>query len=199
MIGKAQPVESVKSEPGTPGNAALAKNRCDLKVAKSADLLAELYTLQGAYPQAEPLYLQEIAIIRQAKGIDEAMDLSRRHLLGFYETWGKHDKEPRGRAKTFIKKLIEWEVRRNDSNARTLLALAELYYVQGKPDRAEPWYEQAFEIWNDGDAHPLRAAEWMEHYAEVLEKTGKPDDAETFRHRAQQLRSGEARLTRTHG
>jgi tetratricopeptide (TPR) repeat protein len=112
----------------------------------SLNTLAELYRSQGRYSEAEPLYVEALAIRKMALGnchIDTATSMNNLALLYYFQ--GRYEEaEP-----LYIEAL---EIRKRSlgdchpDTATNLNDLALLYYSQGRYEEAESLYIEALEI-----------------------------------------------------
>ncbi|CAD5950801.1 Kinesin light chain [Planktothrix rubescens] len=115
-------------------------------IAASCNNLAELYRSQGRYSEAEPLYLESVAIIRQSLPPNHA-DLARgfNNLAVLYESQGRYSEaEPLYLEAVAI---IRQSLPPNHPDlAGHLNNLAVLYESQGRYSEAEPLYLEAVAI-----------------------------------------------------
>ncbi|BBD65248.1 hypothetical protein NIES4070_15990 [Nostoc commune HK-02] len=125
-------------------------------VATSYNNLAGLYYSQGRYSEAEPLFIQALALRRKLLG-EEHPDVasSLNNLAGLYDSQGRYSKaEP-----LFIQALALWRKLLGEEHpdvATSLNNLAYLYYSQGRYSEAEPLFIQALDIFERqvGVNHP---------------------------------------------
>jgi tetratricopeptide (TPR) repeat protein len=108
------------------------------------------------YDEAEPLYQQALAIMRERLGEqhpDTATSLN--NLAGLYQAQGRYDEaEPLYQQALAIRKARLGE--QHPDTATSLNNLAGLYQAQGRYDEAEPLYQQALAIRKArlGEQHP---------------------------------------------
>ncbi|WP_052349634.1 CHAT domain-containing tetratricopeptide repeat protein [Planktothrix prolifica] len=148
-------------------------------IAASCNNLAELYRSQGRYSEAEPLYLESVAIIRQSLPPNHA-DLARgfNNLAVLYESQGRYSEaEPLYlEAVAIIRQSLPPN---HPSLARHLNNLAVLYESQGRYSEAEPLYLEAVAI--DRQAlspnHP-RLATHLNNLANLYRSQGRYGEAE---------------------
>ncbi|WP_442943563.1 tetratricopeptide repeat protein [Nostoc sp.] len=120
--------------------------RLEENIATRLNNLAYLYESQGRYSEAEPLYIQALALWRQLLA-DEHLDVATclNNLAGLYESQGRYgEAEP-----LYIQALALWRQllgNEHPSVATSLNNLALLYYSQGRYSEAEPLYIQALDI-----------------------------------------------------
>jgi len=148
-------------------------------IAASCNNLAELYRSQGRYSEAEPLYLESVAIIRQSLPPNHA-DLARgfNNLAVLYESQGRYSEaEPLYLEAVAI---IRQSLPPNHPDlAGHLNNLAVLYESQGRYSEAEPLYLEAVAI--DRQAlspnHP-RLATHLNNLANLYRSQGRYGEAE---------------------
>ncbi|WP_287699514.1 CHAT domain-containing protein, partial [Microcystis sp. M165S2] len=157
--------------------------------AASLNNLAELYRSQGRYSEAEPLYKQALAIIKQQLGDnhpDTAASLN--NLAELYRVQGRYSEaEPLYKQALAI---IKQQLGDNHPNtAASLNNLAELYRSQGRYSEAEPLYKQALAIIKQqlGDNHPL-TAQSLNNLAGLYQSQGRYSEAEPLYKQALAIR-----------
>ncbi|WP_414527297.1 tetratricopeptide repeat protein [Nodularia chucula] len=118
--------------------------------------LAGLYKSQGYYDQAEPLFLQNLELLKRLLGDNHlSVATSLNNLASLYKSQGRYDQaEP-----LFLQSLELYKRLLGDNHlsvATSLNNLASLYYAQGRYDQAEPLFLQALELSQHllGDNHP---------------------------------------------
>ncbi|MHC5821704.1 MAG: tetratricopeptide repeat protein, partial [Nostoc sp.] len=148
-------------------------------VAASLNNLAFLYDSQGRYSEAEPLYIQALALRRQLLG-DEHPDVatSLNNLAGLYDAQGRYSEaEPLYiQALALRRKLLGEE---HPSVATSLNNLAYLYRSQGRYSEAEPLYIQALALTRQllGEEHPDVATS-LNNLASLYRSQGRYSEAE---------------------
>ncbi len=129
------------------------------EIATALDRLAKLYSDQGRYAEAEPLYVQALEI-RQSELGDRHPDTatSLNNLAELYRSQGRYAKAEPLLVQTLEIRQSELGDRHPDT-ATSLNNLAGLYESQGRYAEAEPLYVQALEIKKTelGDHHPYTA------------------------------------------
>ena len=148
-------------------------------IAASCNNLAELYRSQGRYSEAEPLYLESVAIIRQSLPPNHA-DLARgfNNLAVLYESQGRYSE-----AEPLYLEAVAIDRQALSPNhprlATHLNNLANLYRSQGRYGEAEPLFLEAVAI--DRQAlspnHPDLARD-LSNLAVLYESQGRYSEAE---------------------
>jgi tetratricopeptide (TPR) repeat protein len=115
------------------------------ELASSLNNLALLYSLQGHYGEAEPLYKRALAIGEQHLGVKHPnVATSLNNLAGLYESQGRYSEaEPLYTRALAIQEQLEANY---PDVATSLNNLAELYRLQGRYSEAEPLYTRALAI-----------------------------------------------------
>ncbi|MBH8576113.1 tetratricopeptide repeat protein, partial [Nostocaceae cyanobacterium CENA369] len=126
------------------------------ELATSLNNLASLYDSQGRYNEAEPLYIQALALTRKLLGEEHpSVASSLNNLALLYYSQGRYSEaEP-----LYIQALALWRKllgEEHPSVASSLNNLAGLYYSQGRYSEAETLYIQALALWRKllGEEHP---------------------------------------------
>ncbi|WP_218080811.1 tetratricopeptide repeat-containing protein [Anthocerotibacter panamensis] len=157
---------------------AIALDEESSTLAANLNNLANLYSSQGRYDEAEPLYVQALALYRKLLG-EEHPDVasSLNNLAGLYYSQGRYDEaEPLlQQALRLVRKLGE----EHPKVAISLNNLAGLYYSQGRYDEAEPLYVQALGLRRKllGEEHPDVATS-LNNLAELYKSQGRYEQAE---------------------
>ena len=141
--------------------------------------LAAMHQDMGQYPQAEPLYLESLAIRKKQFG-DEHPDVatSLNNLAELYRAQGRYtEAEP-----LYLESLAIWKKQLGGEHpdvATSLNNLALLYQSQGRYAEAEPLYLESRAIRKKqlGDEHPL-VATILNNLAGLYRAQGKYSDAE---------------------
>ncbi|NEP10634.1 MAG: tetratricopeptide repeat protein, partial [Symploca sp. SIO2C1] len=125
-------------------------------VATSINYLAYLYKLQGRYDEAEPLYLQALALLKKLFGHKHPnVAISISYLAGLYCSQGRYDEAELLylQALALLRKLLGNE---HPDIATSIHNLAYLYNSQGRYEEAEPLHLQALELRKKllGNEHP---------------------------------------------
>jgi tetratricopeptide (TPR) repeat protein len=148
-------------------------------VANSLNNLAALYSSQGRYNDAEPLFLQSLDIYKRQLGNDHPhVATSLNNLAELYKSQGRYnDAEP-----LFLQSLdIRKRQLGNDHPdvASSLNNLAALYFSQGRYNDAEPLYLQSLDIRKRqlGNDHPDVAGS-LNNLAALYFSQGRYNDAE---------------------
>ncbi len=152
-----------------------------IDLATSLNYLANLYTSQGRYDKAEPLFLQALELLTRLRGDNHLLvAASLNNLAELYYSQGRYDQaEP-----LFIQGLELSKRLLGDNHphvATSLNNLAELYYSQGRYDQAELLFIQGLELSKRllGDNHPHVAAS-LNNLAGLYDSQGRYDQAETL-------------------
>jgi tetratricopeptide (TPR) repeat protein len=152
---------------------------------------------QGRYGEAEPLYQQALAIMRERLGEqhpDTAASLN--NLARLYQAQGRYDEaEPLYQQALAI--MRERLGEQHPHTAASLNNLAMLYQAQGRYDEAEPLYQQALAIMRErlGEQHPDTATS-LNNLAMLYQAQGRYDEAEPLYQQALAIRK--ARLGEQH-
>ncbi|MDY6806078.1 MAG: tetratricopeptide repeat protein [Cyanobacteriota bacterium] len=150
-----------------------------MDLADSLGYLAELYSFQGRYREAEPLYLEAAAIHREAlpaKHPKLATHLN--NLAGFYKSQGRYaEAEPLYLEAVAIDR--EALPAKHSKLATHLNNLAELYRSQGRYAEAEPLYLEAVAIHTEAlpANHPSLATD-LNNLALLYESQGRYAEGE---------------------
>jgi tetratricopeptide (TPR) repeat protein len=116
------------------------------EVVKRALAVAAVYRIQGQYPEAEPFYQRTLA----AATNDDELPQLLLTAAGFYHDWGKDDL-----SEGLCQRALAIRQKETVSNpgpeaemnlAISLYGLAEAYRGWGKPNQAEPFYDQSLAI-----------------------------------------------------
>jgi tetratricopeptide (TPR) repeat protein len=166
-------------------------------LAISLGCLALLYQSQGRYEEAEPLYLQALAIGEQQLGKDHP-DVATRlnNLAGHYESQGRYEEaEP-----LYLQALAISEQQLGKDHpdvAIRLNNLACLYQSQGRYEEAEPLFVRALAIGEQqlGKDH-FDVAIRLNNLAYLYQSQGRYEEAEPLFVRA--LAIGEQQLGKDH-
>ena len=153
----------------------------DSRLAESLNALAGLYSAQGKYAEAEPLYKRSLAITEKALGPeypDVATSLNNLALL--YSAQGKYaEAEPLyKRSLAILEKAVGPE---HAEVAVALTALAIFYEDQERYGEAEPISKRALAIREKalGSEHP-DVAQSLNGLAGIYQQLGKYEDAESL-------------------
>jgi tetratricopeptide (TPR) repeat protein len=150
--------------------------------------LGVLYSYQGDYNEAEPLFVQLLLILERQLGadhLDVATSLS--NLAGLYYSQGKYSEaEP-----LYLRALSIRERQLGADHpdvAQSFKGLAGLYYSQGKYSKAEPLILRSLEIRERqlGADHPDVASS-LNNLAELYRVQGKYSEAEPLRLRCLEI------------
>ncbi|ACK65282.1 TPR repeat-containing protein [Rippkaea orientalis PCC 8801] len=141
--------------------------------------LAGLYSFQGRYKEAEPLYQQVLSMTQKLLGIEHPdVATSLNNLAGLYESQGRYEAaEPLyQQALSLYQKLLGSE---HPSVATSLNNLAYLYQSQGRYKEAEPLYQQALSLYQKllGSEHPDVATS-LNNLARLYYFQGRYEEAE---------------------
>ena len=144
-----------------------------------------LYSNQGRFADAEPLYKRALAIKEKAFGPDHPdVAISLSTLAQLYQTQGRYvDAEPLYKRALAIKEKI---LGTNHPDVATILNhLAFLYQAQGRYADAEPLYKRSLEIGEKalGPDHPDVAAS-LNNLAELYDNQGRYTEAEPLSKRS---------------
>ncbi|HIK04934.1 MAG TPA: tetratricopeptide repeat-containing protein [Trichormus sp. M33_DOE_039] len=158
-------------------------------LALSLNNLALLHYSQGKYSEAEPLYIQALALWRKLLGEEHpSVATSLNNLAALYRFQGKYNlAEPLYiQALALRRKLLGEE---HPSVATSLNNLAELYHSQGKYSEAEPLYIQALALWRKllGEENSDVALS-LNNLANLYNSQGKYSEAEPLYIQALALR-----------
>lgn len=155
--------------------------------------LARLYAKQGRFLEAEALYQRDLAITEQALGShhsDVAITLN--DLGQLYA-----DQERYAEAETIYQRALSMQQQalgtQHPRAATTLYNLGLLYTSQGRYAEAEPAYQNALAIQEQtlGPDHPYTLMT-LEHYAQLLLKTEREQDAQELLSRIHAARANNA-------
>jgi hypothetical protein len=144
-------------------------------MATSLGRLASLYHDQGRYSEAEPLYLQALALKRSLLGEQHpSLATSLNNLAALYKSQGRYEEaEP-----LYLQALALWRSllgEQHPSLATSLNNLAVLYYHQGRLTDAEPLLIQALELRQQllGNQHPytIGTRRSLEYLRQMMGKT----------------------------
>jgi tetratricopeptide (TPR) repeat protein len=160
-----------------------------LQVATGKSWMAGLYRSQGRYSEAEPFYLQALAIWRSHLGNDHPdTATSLNNLAALYESQGRYSE-----AELFYLQALEIMRSQlgNDhpDTATSLNNLAGLYRLQGRYSEAEPLFLQALEIMRSqlGNDHPSAATN-LNNLAGLYRLQGRYSEAEPLHLQALEIR-----------
>lgn len=157
-------------------------------VAASLNNLASFYQFQGKYAEAEPLFIQALAINQQADNhLNLAISLN--NLAGLYKAQGKYTEAEA----LYVQALaIKQEAlgEPHPSLATSLNNLASVYYAQERYDEAEAIYQKVLELKKCllGKRHPSLATAWN-NLASVYHAQKRYKEAEALYSRAVDLSS----------
>jgi tetratricopeptide (TPR) repeat protein len=151
----------------------------ELELSSSLNYLAGLYSSQGRYSEAEPLFLQALEIDRRSLPEDHpSLAISLNNLAGLYESQGRYSE-----AESLYLQAVEIDRRSlpedHPSLATHLNNLAALYKFQGRYSEAEPLFLQAGEIGRRSlpEDHPDLATQ-LNNLAELYQSQGRYSEAE---------------------
>ncbi|QLE58296.1 tetratricopeptide repeat protein [Nostoc sp. TCL26-01] len=149
------------------------------ELATSLNNLASLYDSQGRYSEAEPLYIQALALYRKLLGEEHpSVAMSLNNLAYLYKSQGRYSEaEPLYiQALALRRKLLGEE---HPDVAMSLNNLAGLYDSQGRYSEAEPLYVQALALYRKllGEEHPDVAMS-LNNLAGLYESQGRDSEAE---------------------
>ncbi|MEH2361283.1 tetratricopeptide repeat protein, partial [Nostoc sp.] len=158
-------------------------------LASSLNNLAALYRSQGRYSEAEPLYIQALALSRKLLGEEHpSVASSLNNLAYLYDSQGRYSEaEPLYiQALALSRKLLGEE---HPSVATSLNNLAGLYDSQGRYSEAEPLYIQALALSRKllGEEHPSVATS-LNNLAGLYRSQGRYSEAEPLYIQALALR-----------
>ena len=159
-------------------------------MAISLNSLGVLYCKQGKYTQAES-FLQRGAAIRERAFGPEHPELSESlyNLAELYSIQRKY-----AEAELLFQRVLMIRERAlgpmHPYVAQTLDGLAQMYTCQGLYVRAEPCFQRAIIIWEQnrgqGSSNSIMA---LEHYADLLRKTGRDVEAGVLEERTPAIRA----------
>ncbi|MCC5643872.1 tetratricopeptide repeat protein [Nostoc sp. CHAB 5824] len=158
-------------------------------VATSLNNLAGLYYFQGRYSEAEPLYIQALALRRQLLGEshpDVAQSLNNLAYLYYFQGRYSEAESLFTQALALRRQLLGDE---HPDVATSLNNLALLYHCQGKYTEAEPLYIQALALRRQllGESHP-DVAQSLNNLAYLYYFQGRYSEAESLFTQALALR-----------
>jgi len=161
----------------------------DEDLASSLNNLAGLYSSQGRYEEAEPLYEQALELSQRLLGENHPdVATSLNNLAYLYSSQGRYEE-----AEPLYEQALELRQRNLGENhpdvARSLNNLAGLYSSQGRYEEAEPLYEQALELMKRllGENHPDVAIS-LNNLAYLYDSQGRYEEAEPLYEQALELR-----------
>jgi tetratricopeptide (TPR) repeat protein len=147
---------------------------------------------QGRYGEAEPLYQQALAIMREQLGEQHPHTAtSLNNLAVLYKAQGRYDEaEPLYQQALAITRERLGE--QHPDTATSLNNLAALYKAQGRYDEAEPLYQQALAIRKAqlGEQHPDTATS-LNNLAGLYLAQGRYDEAEPLYQQALAIRKAQ--------
>ncbi len=160
----------------------------DPRRARSLNELAVVYSAQGRYADAEPLYKRALAIWEKALGPESPeVATSLNNVASLYQAQGKYaDAEPLfTRSLAIAEKALGPE---HPQVAASLNNLALLYKHQGRYADAEPLYKRSLAIWEKalGPEHPTVATA-LRNYAALLREVGRDAEADRLDARAESI------------
>lgn len=153
-------------------------------VATSANNLGFLYERQRKYEAAKEMF-EKARTIRRDRLREKHPDygVSLLNLASLYKEMGRH-----GDAERLFREALDVFTpalgEKHAYVAITLNNLASLYASEGRSELAEPLYQQAIEIAASGQH--LHAARFMGHYADLLRKVGREEEAAEWDARARE-------------
>jgi tetratricopeptide (TPR) repeat protein len=147
---------------------------------------------QGRYGEAEPLYQQALAIMRERLGEQHPHTATiLNDLARLYQAQGRYDEaEPLYQQALAI--MRERLGEQHPHTATILNNLAGLYQAQGRYDEAEPLYQQALAIMRErlGEQHPDTAT-ILNNLAGLYQAQGRYDEAEPLYQQALAIRKAQ--------
>ncbi|MGP1382593.1 MAG: tetratricopeptide repeat protein [Thainema sp.] len=159
-----------------------------VQIADCLHWLAYLYKSQGRYAQAEPLYVEALAMSKQLLGEqhpDVASSLN--NLAGLYRSQGRYEEaEPLYVEALAMRKQLLGE--QHPDVASSLNNLAGLYRSQGRYEEAEPLYVEALAMSKQllGEQHPDVASS-LNNLAGLYRSQGRYEEAEPLYVKAVEL------------
>ena len=161
----------------------------DPNVAAVLGNLATLYSLQGQYERADPLYLRALKLREAALGPDHPdVATSLNNLAAHYRDQARYDEAEPLYERAL--KIGEAAFGADHPNvARSLNNLASLYFSQGRYDAAVPLYRRALAIREAAlGAEDPAVANTLNNLATTLDALGRYDEAEPLLQRALAIR-----------
>ena len=150
--------------------------------------IAYYYDSQGRYGDAEPLYLNALAMRKQLLGeAHPAVALSLNNLAGLYKSQGRYgEAEPLFLEALAMRKQLLGEA--HPAVAASLNNLAGLYKSQGRYGEAEPLYLEALAMRKQllGEAHPAVASSLF-NLGALRYNQGRYSEAQTLLLQAQPI------------
>ncbi|MEQ8381427.1 MAG: FxSxx-COOH system tetratricopeptide repeat protein [Coleofasciculus sp. A1-SPW-01] len=156
-------------------------------VASSLNNLAYLYSSQGRYGEAEPLYLQALELYKRLGDDHPDVAINLNNLANLYNLLGRYSE-----AELLYQQDLELRKRLLGEDhphvASSLHNLATLYYSQGRYSEAEPLYLQALDLRKRllGDDHPDVAIN-LNNLANLYSSQGRYSEAEPLLKQALEL------------
>jgi tetratricopeptide (TPR) repeat protein len=161
-------------------------------IAQCLNNLGDTLRLKGEYAKAEPLLREGLAIRSEVYGPqhpETARSLHDLGVLGYDQGWY-----------TEAARLIEHALETRSSVlpadhpdlARNLDTMGRLYTSLGRYTDAEPLFQRALGIAEEAFKGQVRLALIMGNYADLLEKTGRAEEAHELRRRSEAIRSAAA-------
>jgi tetratricopeptide (TPR) repeat protein len=146
--------------------------------------------VRAQYAEAEPLYLQALAIWRENLGpvhSDVAAVLN--NLASLYKDWGQHEQQVESLSLQALAIWEETEGQNHPSIATCLFNLADFYQSQGRDEEAEPLYQRALAIHqHNSGPQDLATATVLYNLATLYDEQGEYEQAELFYLRAYDIR-----------
>ena len=197
IVDPTAPVPQTKIVDISPGSAEAALGAEHPDTSAQLNDLAILCQSQGRYSEAEPLFIQALAIVEAARGADHPETGAQlNNLAGLYLNQSRYgEAEP-----LYRRSLAIAEVARGAEHPDTgirLNNLAGLYASQGRYSEAEPLYRRSLAITEAalGTEHP-DTGHRLHNLASVYEHLGRSGEAEPLYRRA--LAIAEAALGAEH-
>jgi len=164
-------------------------NQPHVETANSMRTLAFLYQEQGKFNEAESLLTNAIDIFEQSEeGLSTEEAISSVNRLGNLLWFNKGDYDTADSVlHRSLKLREEFQPDNQQSLASNLNDLATLYHAQGEYEKANPFYSQSIDIYNDlFDAHSNLAI-IMSNYAALLREQGDLEQAEEVQQKALEM------------
>ena len=157
------------------------------QTATSLNNLASFYQAQARYAEAEPLYVQALAINQQSCSDRPELATSLNNLAGFYKVQGNYSQ-----AESLYLQALELKLKlfgeTHSSVATGLNNLAGVYYAQERYEVAETLYERALQLKKClvGENHPSLATS-LNNLASVYQAQKRYNEAKSLYSRAVRL------------
>jgi tetratricopeptide (TPR) repeat protein len=157
------------------------------QTATSLNNLASFYQAQSRYTEAEPLFVQALAINQQSCSDRPELATSLNNLAGFYKVQGNYSQ-----AESLYLQALELKLKlfgeTHSSVATGLNNLAGIYYAQGRYGEAETLYERTLKLKKCllGENHPSLATT-LNNLASVYQAQKRYNEAKSFYSRAVRL------------